>query len=81
LKYSANQILFELLSISFLQDFIDYGIGFSFKIHDLVHSCARTVVNNPVGVHFEGTGDVISFPHLCFPENKGLDKFEFRIRR
>jgi hypothetical protein len=37
LKYSANHYLFELLSISFLQDFVDYGIGFAFKIHDLVH--------------------------------------------
>ncbi|CAJ2671449.1 unnamed protein product [Trifolium pratense] len=43
LKYSANHYLFELLSIYFLQDFVDYGIGFAFKIPDLVHDLAWSV--------------------------------------
>ena len=44
-KYSANQYLFELLSISFLQDFVVYDIGFTFKMHDLVHDLAMYVAS------------------------------------
>ncbi|KAJ1429962.1 Virus X resistance protein-like, coiled-coil domain [Sesbania bispinosa] len=43
LKHSVNQYLYELLSISFIQDFVDYGIGFTFKIHYLVHELAKSV--------------------------------------
>ncbi|PNX92798.1 disease resistance protein rga2-like [Trifolium pratense] len=77
MKYSANQFLFELLSISFLQDFIDYGIGFSFKMHDLVHSCAARIALvecKLVTDSIEGRRRVF-VRHLSFPENKGLDKF------
>ncbi|KAK7285598.1 hypothetical protein RJT34_20374 [Clitoria ternatea] len=34
-KHGPNQYLCELVSRSFLQDFVDYGIGFSFRIHEL----------------------------------------------
>lgn len=80
MKYGANQFVFELLSISFLQDFNDYGIDFTFKIHDLVHSCAKAIARIEYKL---GTGSIepwhgIFVRHLSFPENQGLDKFPIR---
>lgn len=80
LKYSAIQLLLELLSISFLQDFIDYGIGFTFKIHDSVHTCAEIVAWEECKRAPYSSED--RFPvfvrHLTFPENKELDKFPIK---
>lgn len=80
LKYSAIQLLLELLSISFLQDFIDYGIGFTFKIHDSVHTCAEIVAWEECKRAPYSSED--RFPvfvrHLSFPENKELDKFPIK---
>jgi hypothetical protein len=80
LKYSANQFLFELLSISFLQDFIDYGIGFTFKMHDLVHSCAVRIALLECKLLTDSIEErhKVFVRHLSFPENKGLDKFPIR---
>nr|AGT75402.1 CC-NBS-LRR disease resistance protein [Cicer arietinum] len=39
----GNQILHELRSRSFLQDFVDYGNACEFKLHDLVHDLALYV--------------------------------------
>jgi len=70
LKNSANQFLFELFSVSFLQDFIDHGIGFTFKIHDLVHYCAESVTGGECSLvkdSIEGS-DLVYARHLSFPE-------------
>ncbi|QHO46851.1 hypothetical protein HN873_019342 [Arachis hypogaea] len=42
----ANQYLLELMSKSFLQDFIDFGAGYCFKIHDLMHDLAIYVAKD-----------------------------------
>jgi len=83
LKYSAKQLLIELLSISFLQDFIDYGIGFTFKIHDSVHTCAVIVAWEECKRAPNFLEDKLPafVPHLSFPENKGLDKFPIQISK
>ncbi|CAJ2671450.1 unnamed protein product [Trifolium pratense] len=75
LKYIANHYLFELLSISFLQDFVDYGIGFAFKIHDLVHDLARSVVRDCLPVYYANQVSLDRTQHLSFPENLLLDEF------
>ncbi|GAU30042.1 hypothetical protein TSUD_332110 [Trifolium subterraneum] len=75
LKYSANHYLFELLSISFLRDFVDYGIGFAFKIHDLVYDLARSVAKDCFLVHGPYPSMLNSARHLSFPENLLLDEF------
>jgi hypothetical protein len=52
MKYNANHYyLFELLSISFLHDFVDYGIGFAFKIHDLVYDLTSLVARDYLLAH------------------------------
>ncbi|MED6125705.1 hypothetical protein PIB30_071172 [Stylosanthes scabra] len=43
LKHGLNQYLNELHSRSFLEDFVDYGTGFTFKLHGLVHDYAKSV--------------------------------------
>jgi len=65
------------LSISFLQDFIDYGIGFTFKIHDSVHTCAEIVAWEECIRAPNSLEDKLPVfvRHLSFPENKRLDKF------
>ncbi|CAJ1911818.1 unnamed protein product [Sphenostylis stenocarpa] len=42
----ANQYLYELISRSFLQDSVNRGTVFEFKIHDLVHDLALFVAKN-----------------------------------
>jgi len=42
----ANQYLYELLSRSFIQDFIDTGAFYIFEIHDLVHDLALFIARN-----------------------------------
>ncbi|XP_057718415.1 disease resistance protein RGA2-like isoform X2 [Arachis stenosperma] len=43
LKHGPNQCLNELQSRSFLEDFVDYGTGSTFKLHGLVHDYAKSV--------------------------------------
>ncbi|XP_045793327.1 putative disease resistance protein RGA1 [Trifolium pratense] len=75
LKYSANHYLYELLSISFLQDFVDYGIGFAFKIDDLVHELASSVARDCLLAYHPNHFMLDNAQHLSFPENLLLDVF------
>ncbi|RDY03728.1 Disease resistance protein RGA2, partial [Mucuna pruriens] len=76
-KHGANQYLYELLSRSFLQDFVDYGIGFAFKIHDLVHDTARYLGRDSIIVRypFVFRPEHGYVQHLSFPENVGIENF------
>lgn len=82
LKYGANQHLYEMLSRSFLQDFVDYGTGFAFKIHDLVHDLAESVACRDCFLAYfpfdrVRHGRSRNVQHLSFPENRELAKFPF----
>ena len=66
----ANQYLYELLSISFLQDFIDNGTVYVFKIHDLVHDLAQFVSRNEclhISSNIQNIPDNVR--HLSFAES------------
>ncbi|KAK7244518.1 hypothetical protein RIF29_39341 [Crotalaria pallida] len=71
----TNQYLCELLSRSFLQDFVPLGTSYSFRIHDLVHDLALYIskdecltMNSKIqNIH----GNV---QHLSFAENDFLAK-------
>ncbi|KAK7396246.1 hypothetical protein VNO78_17114 [Psophocarpus tetragonolobus] len=77
LKHSANQYFCELLSRSFLRDFVDYGIGFDFKIHDLVHDIARYLGRDSIIVRypFVFRPEHRYVQHLSFLENLGIENF------
>ncbi|XP_068472695.1 putative disease resistance protein RGA3 [Phaseolus vulgaris] len=77
LKHDANQYISELFSRSFLQDVVDYGIGFAFKIHDLVHDNARYLGKDSIIVRypFVFTPEHRYVQHLSFPENVGIENF------
>ncbi|CAJ1911667.1 unnamed protein product [Sphenostylis stenocarpa] len=77
LKHGANPYICELFSRSFLQDFVDYGIGFTFKIHDLVHDIARYLGKNSIMVRypFVFRPEHRYIQHLSFPENVGIENF------
>ncbi|CAI8613970.1 unnamed protein product [Vicia faba] len=78
-KYSASHYLLEMLSISFLQDFVDYGIGFTFKMHDLVHDLVKQVASKDLVVCCYPTDFLDSrVHHLSYTENKELDEFPFQ---
>ncbi|KAG4912934.1 hypothetical protein JHK84_053388 [Glycine max] len=65
----AKQYLDELLSRSFLQDFIDGGTFYEFKIHDLVHDLAVFVAKEEclvVNSHIQNIPENIR--HLSFAE-------------
>ena len=77
LKHGANQYMCELFSRSFLQDVVDYGIGFAFKIHELVHDIARYLGKESIIVRYP----FVFIPehryvqHLSFPENVRIENF------
>ncbi|KHN14961.1 Putative disease resistance protein RGA1 [Glycine soja] len=65
----VKQYLDELLSRSFLQDFIDCGTFYQFKIHDLVHDLAVFVAKEEclvVNSHIQNIPENIR--HLSFAE-------------
>jgi hypothetical protein len=66
----GNQLLHDLLSRSFLQDYIDYGKACAFKLHDLVHDLALYVTKNEfqsVKLHNESIFENVL--HLAFLKN------------
>ncbi|XP_020211019.1 putative disease resistance protein RGA4 [Cajanus cajan] len=77
LKHGSNQYLRELWSRSFLEDFVDYGIGFAFKIHDLVHDISRYLGRDSIIVKypFEFRLELRYVQHISFPENVGIENF------
>ncbi|KAL2565404.1 hypothetical protein GLYMA_19G137200v4 [Glycine max] len=69
----VKQYLDELLSRSFLQDFIDGGTIYQFKIHDLVHDLALFVAKDEcllVNSHVQNIPENIR--HLSFAEFSSL---------
>ena len=70
----VKQYLDELLSRSFLQDFIDGGTICQFKIHDLVHDLALFVAKDEcllVNSHVQNIPENIR--HLSFAEFSSLE--------
>jgi len=66
----ANQYFNELLSRSFIQDFVSCGTAYTFKIHDLVHDLALFVAKDEcllVNSHIRNIPE--SIRHLSFVEN------------
>ncbi|KAG5086119.1 hypothetical protein JHK82_053516 [Glycine max] len=69
LENVVKQYLDELLSRSFLQDFIDTGTMCQFKIHDLVHDLALFVAKDEcllIKSHIQNIPEIIR--HLSFAE-------------
>ncbi|CAJ1911707.1 unnamed protein product [Sphenostylis stenocarpa] len=66
----ADQYFYELLSRSFIQDFVNYGTTYTFKIHDLVHDLALFVAKDEcllVNSHIRSIPE--SVRHLSFLES------------
>jgi len=66
----ANQYFNELLSRSFIQDFVSCGTAYTFKIHDVVHDLALFVAKDEcllVNSHIRCIPE--SIRHLSFVEN------------
>ncbi|KHN26316.1 Putative disease resistance protein RGA1 [Glycine soja] len=59
------------------RDFVDYGIGFGFKIHDLVHDIARYLGRDSIMVRypFVFRPEERYVQHLSFPENVEVENF------
>ncbi|KAK7251523.1 hypothetical protein RIF29_34799 [Crotalaria pallida] len=66
----TNQYLDELLSRSFLQDVVNYGTRYGFKIHDLVHDLALYVGKDECSqVNSDNQSISENTRHLSFFEN------------
>ncbi|KAK2454386.1 putative disease resistance protein RGA3 [Trifolium repens] len=66
----GNQLLHDLMSRSFLQDYIDHGNGCEFKLHDLVHDLALYVAKDEFQlVKLHGENIFENVLHLSFIEN------------
>ncbi|KAK7378165.1 hypothetical protein VNO80_03602 [Phaseolus coccineus] len=72
----ANQYLHELLSRSFLQDFINFGTSYAFRLHDLVHDLALFVAKDEC-LHVSSSIQNISdnVRHLSFAESSLFTNF------
>ncbi|RDX94293.1 putative disease resistance protein RGA1, partial [Mucuna pruriens] len=69
----ANQFLHELLSRSFLQDYVNYGTFYVFQMHDLVHDLALFVAKDEcLLINFHIQNIPKNVPHLSFAENNFL---------
>ncbi|KAK2400671.1 putative disease resistance protein RGA3 [Trifolium repens] len=71
----GNQLLHDLMSRSFLQDFIDVGNVCQFELHDLVHDLALYVAKDEfqlVKLHNENIYENVL--HLSFIKNDLLDQ-------
>ena len=70
LEEVGNQYLHELLSRSFLQDFVNFGTAYSFRIHDLVHDLAQFIAMDEclyVNSNIQNIPDNVR--HLSFAES------------
>ncbi|XP_027367373.1 putative disease resistance protein RGA3 [Abrus precatorius] len=78
LEEGCTQILHELRSRSFLQDFVDHGSTCSFKLHDLVHDLALYVSKDEFQRVKSRTQNISeSTQHLSFAENTVLGQASF----
>ncbi|XP_061340338.1 putative disease resistance protein RGA3 [Gastrolobium bilobum] len=69
----ARQYIDELYSRSFLQDFVDYGYFYSFKVHDLVHDLAQYVAKEEFLVVDSRTRSIPEqVRHLSIVQNESL---------
>ncbi|KAK2454444.1 putative disease resistance protein RGA3 [Trifolium repens] len=71
----GNQLLHDLMSRSFLQDYVDFGNSCEFKLHDLVHDLALYVAKDEfqlVKLRNENIFDTVLY--LSFIENDLLDQ-------
>ncbi|MED6123669.1 hypothetical protein PIB30_051368 [Stylosanthes scabra] len=70
-----RECLSELQSISFLEDFIDLGGHYAFKLHDLVHDLVIYVAKDEFQcVNSHNSRIPESIRHLSFMENELVDK-------
>ncbi|KAG4915925.1 hypothetical protein JHK87_053482 [Glycine soja] len=87
----ARKYIDELHSRSFLEDFMDFGNLYFFKIHDLVHNLALYVAkgellvvnshthNIPEQVRHLSIVEIDSFSHALFPKSKRVRTILFPV--
>ncbi|KAE9590730.1 putative winged helix-turn-helix DNA-binding domain-containing protein [Lupinus albus] len=71
----ANQCLLELMSRSFLQEFVNFGTSYYFQIHNLVNDLARYIAKDDC--HMASTNfQIVSMnvQHLSFAKNESGGK-------
>ncbi|CAL5207707.1 unnamed protein product [Lathyrus oleraceus] len=80
LKDIGNQYLHELQSRSFLQDFIDYGSAYKFKLHDLVHDLALYVSRDEFQLLSSSSENISENAlHLSYTKSHLLGKTDFPL--
>ncbi|CAL0310071.1 unnamed protein product [Lupinus luteus] len=71
----ANQCLLELMSRSFLQEFVNFGTSYYFQIHNLVNNLARSIAKDDchmASINIENVSKNVQ--HLSFADGDFLGK-------
>ncbi|CAL0310070.1 unnamed protein product [Lupinus luteus] len=72
----ANQCLIELMSRSFLHEFVNFGTSYYFRMHNLVNDLARSIAKDDCHMASINIQEVHeNVQHLSFVENDLLSNF------
>ncbi|OIV92322.1 hypothetical protein TanjilG_10532 [Lupinus angustifolius] len=71
----ANQCLLELMSRSFLHEFVNFGTSYYFQVHDLMNDLARSIAKDECHMVSSNIQNVPeNVQHLSFVEDEFLGK-------